>query len=339
MNRICKLIVLSLWGTVANFVEAEPLHLLGIGNSFTEMMLYQLPFLLPDSGYGELDLAYLYRPGGNLDQYRQMLQNRGRDCSLFEFDPVEGRWNRIDSVRIDSVLSLKQWDVITVQQSSDLSGMYNTIKPNLAVLLDTVEYYQPSAKIAWHATWSYSRNSQHPGFANYEFSQSKMDYAIEQTARNVKEDFADRIDMVIASQQLIKRLRLTALNDSVDLTSDGFHLAPFSSEAVSDLVYEMFMAPRLGVPVTENPREAIEDKSHSPEDYKLIKQMAYDVCHDPNIWEDQSDSIADNVIYKTEYYTLMGQRLEQPLYDSPIILKTYSLSGKTEVERVILLAP
>lgn len=333
MKRTRELLVLALWLLASNLMYAEPLHLLGIGNSFTENMLLLLPYLLPHQGSGELDVAYLYRPGATLDQYCETMKQGGRECSLFEFDPESGAWQETQHVRIDSVLRIKPWDVITLQQASGTSGLYDTVKPNLQMMLDSIEYYLPLARIAWHATWSYSRNSSHPNFSNYDFSQLKMDYAIEQTTLAVRNDFADRIDMIIHSQQLIKRLRQTALNDSLDLTSDGYHLSAFAAEAVSDLVYEMLLAPRLGVPITENSRGALGDTIHSASDFEYIKQVAYDVCHDTLIWE----QLSENIIYKTEFYTITGLKLKQPVYRRPTIRRNYYLSGDIKNERIILL--
>jgi len=326
-------LVLVLWTLTSNLLGAEPLRLLGIGNSFTENMLQQLPFLLPERGSGALDVAYLYRAGATMDNYCQMMKNDRRQCDLYEFDPECGEWNVTEGVLVDSVLTMKQWDVITLQQASSVSGLYNTIEPNLEVILDSIEHYQPQAMIAWHMTWSYSRNSKHPDFSVYDFSQLKMDYAIEQTTMELKEDFADRIDMIIPSQQLLKRLRQSELNDSLDLTRDGYHLSDFAAEAVSDLVYEMLLAPRLGVSVIENPYEAVIDSLHAPTDFKYIKQTAYDVCHDSLIWE----NLSENIIYKTEYYTLMGMRLWKPVYSRPIIRRNIFLSGDKKDEKVMLI--
>ena len=333
MKHACNLIILVLCIFTSSLLKAEPLHLLGIGNSFTEDMLQLLPFLLPDSGSGELDVAYLYRPGATLDQYCQMMKKDERECSFFEFDPVSGNWNMTDHVLIDSVLALKRWDVITLQQASPVSGFYNTIKPNLEVVLDTIEYYQPTAQIAWHATWSYSKTYNNSNYQNYDYSQLKMDYAIEHTTLELMDDFANRIDIIIPSQQLIKQLRLTALNDSLDLTRDGIHLSPFAAEAVSDLVYEILFAPRLGISIIENEHEAIKDTIHSASDFKIIKQMAFEVCHDSLIWE----HLSENIVYKTEYYTLKGLKLKQPVYRTPIIRRNHYLSGDIKGERIVLL--
>ena len=333
MKRTRELLVLALWLLASNLMYAEPLHLLGIGNSFTENMLLLLPYLLPDKGSGELDVAYLYRPGATLEQYCEMMKKDERVCSLFEFDAETGLWQQTQHVRIDSVLALKKWDVITVQQASAVSGMYNTIKPNLEEVLDRIEHYQPDAQIAWHMTWSYSHNSTNPLFKNYDYSQLKMDYAIEQTTMELKSDFADRIDMIIPSQQLIKKLRASEVNDSLDLTRDGYHLSLFAAEAVSDLVYEMLLAPRLGVPITENSRGALGDTIHSASDFEYIKQVAYDVCHDTLIWE----QLSENIIYKTEFYTITGLKLKQPVYRRPTIRRNYYLSGDIKNERIILL--
>ncbi len=333
MKRTRELLVLALWLLASNLMYAEPLHLLGIGNSFTENMLLLLPYLLPHQGSGELDVAYLYRPGATLEQYCEMMKKDERVCSLFEFDAETGLWQQTQHVRIDSVLALKKWDVITVQQASAVSGMYNTIKPNLEEVLDRIEHYQPDAQIAWHMTWSYSHNSTNPLFKNYDYSQLKMDYAIEQTTMELKSDFADRIDMIIPSQQLIKKLRASEVNDSLDLTRDGYHLSLFAAEAVSDLVYEMLLAPRLGVPITENSRGALGDTIHSASDFEYIKQVAYDVCHDTLIWE----HLSENIIYKTEFYTITGLKLKQPVYRRPTIRRNYYLSGDIKNERIILL--
>ncbi|MBP5499931.1 MAG: hypothetical protein J6Y05_04465, partial [Bacteroidales bacterium] len=75
------------------------------------------------------------------------------------------------------------------------------------------------------------------------------------------------------------------------------------------------------------------DTIRSASDFEYIKQVAYDVCHDTLIWE----QLSENIVYKTEFYSITGLRLKQPVYLRPIIRRNYYLSGDVKNERIILL--
>ena len=63
-------------------------------------------------------------------------------------------------VRLSEALSSDDWDVITVQQASQLSVDYATYLPYLQSLVTYVKTYCPNAKIYVHQTWAYNDNSE-----------------------------------------------------------------------------------------------------------------------------------------------------------------------------------
>ena len=79
-----------------------------------------------------------------------------------------------DRVAVDPVIKGEKFDIITLQQVSHFSGMYETYEPYLSELVKYVKENQPSALLYIHRTWAYEIDTSHSGFANYDNDQAKM---------------------------------------------------------------------------------------------------------------------------------------------------------------------
>jgi hypothetical protein len=134
-----------------------------------------------------------------------------------------GNWVTKNNTKLSTALAAKEWDIITVQQVSQNSGMPETMG-NLQNILDYVKANMPNkeAKIYWHMTWAYQQDTTHSGFPNYGSNQMNMYNAITGAVESTIKTNKD-IAGFIPSGTTIQNMRTSYLGDT--LTRDGFHMS------------------------------------------------------------------------------------------------------------------
>ena len=199
--------------------SAKVLHVLAIGNSFSqdaiEQNLYELALAYGDT----LIIGNAYIPGCSIDRHYDNILNAKPEYSYRKI--VNGQKITTDNVDLKTIIGDEQWDVISLQQASHFSGQKGTYA-NLSALKDEVIKLMPNknAELIWHMTWAYAKDSDHSGFKNYGNSQAAMNdsiYAAVCTALPVVE-----IDRVIPAGPAIQNAR-EVFGDI--LNSDGYHLS------------------------------------------------------------------------------------------------------------------
>lgn len=168
---------------------AEPLKLLAIGNSFTGSLNADLPRIAKDCGC-ELDYCLLIVGGCSLMHHMELAELAADDrdyapwMALFNFkdgttytckdghriplcdalSPVmraqrdgsaKPRWDG----NIHKVLAGEKWDVVVVQQSSQMSWKASSYEPWLTQMIGLIRSKAPQAKIMLQQTWSYNELS------------------------------------------------------------------------------------------------------------------------------------------------------------------------------------
>ena len=123
---------------------------------------------------------------------------------------------------LQSIIRDEQWDIITLQQASQLSGVSSSYG-NLAQLKRLVQSYTTNLHVQfmWHMTWAYAEDFKEERFAPYHYDQREMYSAIVSTMQNVLSGvggFSRIIPSGIAIQ--LARYRLGDI-----LNRDGFHLS------------------------------------------------------------------------------------------------------------------
>lgn len=244
MKRVFAFKCLLLVGLLLSAVAAEAkrpttdtngdgkLRILAIGNSFSDDAMEYLPKFAYQLGCDHVELARLYIGGCSLERHvREHREGKPRyDFYHYDFDSYDKKsdithnWTKDKQLRtMEYALKMGEWDIITMQQVSGLSGKWDSFQPHLDELVKIVRKYQPKAKLAWHMTWSYSQNSTHGDFKRYGNSQEQMQNAIVATARKVYEQ-TPYFDYLIPSGVAIEALRYSYNNPPKDLTRDGYHL-------------------------------------------------------------------------------------------------------------------
>ncbi len=196
------------------------MKILSIGNSFSVDAHEYLCRIAKAAGV-ELYAVNLYIGGCSLEMHANNLK---ADAKAYK--------RSINAVFDDARVAIKEsllsekWDVVTIQQVSQLSGVADSYEPYAAELLAAIRAYAPQAKICFYQTWAYEIDSDHGGFVNYNRSQSKMFQMITEAS----EAFCEKNGLtLIPSGRVVEALRHTEAfdyaNGGKSLCRDGFHMS------------------------------------------------------------------------------------------------------------------
>jgi hypothetical protein len=199
--------------------SAKVVKVLAIGNSFSvdavEQYLYELAAAQGDS----LVIGNAYIGGCSIDRhYDNLLTGKAE----YEYRKIVGgvRANRKDT-DLQHIIRDEQWDIITLQQSSPLSGIPESYT-HLAQLKRLVQSYTTNLHVAfmWHMTWAYAQDFVSDIFQPYDNNQRKMYRAIINVVQQVLP--AVGLSVIIPSGTAIQLARYR-MGDI--LNRDGRHLS------------------------------------------------------------------------------------------------------------------
>ncbi|HRS23719.1 MAG TPA: DUF4886 domain-containing protein [Paludibacteraceae bacterium] len=200
-------------------LQKEPIKILAIGNSFSDDAVEYLDELaIADSV--PLIVGNLYIGGCSLERHWKNATELLPDYS-YRKSNLGIFTNQDHKTLLDGLLD-ENWDIVVVQQVSQLSGKYDTYFPYLPNLMRFVKTHakNPKVKFALHQVWAYAQNSTHEGFANYDRDQMKMYLAITETVKKVAATTG--IKIIIPSGTAIQNCRTSEIGDH--LNRDGYHL-------------------------------------------------------------------------------------------------------------------
>ena len=199
----------------------RPLKLLAIGNSFSEDAIEQNLFEWAGAAGHQMVIGNMYIGGCSLERHWGNAQSNKPDYNYRKIE-IDGKMTRTANYTLDKALRDEQWDYVSLQQVSQLSGMYNSFQPHLDSLIAYVRARVPATtKLIWHVTWAYAQNSTHGGFANYDRNQDKMYRAIVEGAQRLKKENA-QFSLFVPVGTAIQNARTSFVGDH--LNRDGFHL-------------------------------------------------------------------------------------------------------------------
>lgn len=218
------LLVISLAAVSSCYVNAQDrpdtLRVLAIGNSFSQDAIEQYLYELAAAGGKPIVIANMYIGGAPLSLHWENARNDNAAYSYRKID-ADGMKTAQEKVSILTALQDEQWDYVSLQQASPLSGQFDSYVAPLTAL----HRYIDSATAGtvdhiWHQTWAYANSSTHPGFVNYDNDQFKMYQAIMSASAEVNK--LVRIDLLVPCGTAIQNARTSFVGD--DLTRDGYHL-------------------------------------------------------------------------------------------------------------------
>lgn len=203
------------------YERCDFMKILSIGNSFSQDAHKWLHKLAITQGQ-EMETVNLYIGGCSLQTHWENVVQDRADYDL-EINGGEG----MRKISIREALEMDQWDVITLQQVSHLSGIPESYEPYFSMLLQYVKAAQPEAKIWFHETWAYEQDSQHPNFPNYDRDQRKMYACVIATTDAVSAHYQlPKIPTGRAIQYLRENVaEFDYQKTGFSLCRDGFHMS------------------------------------------------------------------------------------------------------------------
>ncbi len=192
------------------------IKILCIGNSFSQDATAYMEMFSK-----EVFVRNLYIGGCSLETHCSLLENEESEYAYQQ----NGQSVLAKKVSLKQALNFEEWDYITVQQASGFSGIKESYYPYIDQLIKYVKKYS-NAKIVFHQTWAYEKNSDHSAFVNYNGSSAEMEKLINQATAYVcaKENLS-----VIPCGELIAKLKTHDYFDiekgGVSLHRDGYHLS------------------------------------------------------------------------------------------------------------------
>ena len=200
-------------------LSAKVIRVLAIGNSFSQDAVEQYLYELAHAQGDSLVIGNAYIGGCSIDRH---YTNLVKDSALYAYRKIVGgvrserrKWT------LKKILRDEQWDIISLQQASQLTGDPESFR-NLPLLKRLVQSYTTNfhVEFVWHMTWAYAEDFKSPLFYPYDNNQRKMYSYIVSTMLTVMPTISyPRIIPTGTAIQLV-RLRMVDI-----LNRDGMHLS------------------------------------------------------------------------------------------------------------------
>lgn len=197
------------------------IKILAIGNSFSDDAIeHYLHDLAVAAGHDVL-ISNMYIGGSSLEDHWNHALEDSAAYNLRVISP-NGNHDAFNGVTLEEAISGENWDYISFQEVSQLSGIIDGYKEYLSNLLEYTRPLtsNPELKFVLHQTWAYASDSNHSGFVNYDRDQMKMYKAIVDAVWEAKELYD--IDIVVPAGTAIQNGRTSYIGDK--FTRDGYHL-------------------------------------------------------------------------------------------------------------------
>ena len=198
----------------------KSIKILAIGNSFSVDATTFLYDLLKAAGVEEIVIGHAYIGGCTIKKHFMMSKS---PSTAYKYTKYTSSGKKEQESSLLGMVTDESWDIVTLQQASQDSGMPATYE-NLPGLIDFVleNCTNKQVDIKFHMTWAYQQDSTHSGFNNYNNDQMTMYNAIKSTVQDVVLK-QEAISGVLPSGTAIQNLRTSYLGDT--LTCDGYHLS------------------------------------------------------------------------------------------------------------------
>jgi hypothetical protein len=209
--------------------------ILCIGNSFSEDATALLNPMLASYGIDTL-IVNLFIGGCSLQQHWENIQHKKQDY-LYMKNGVgispgnpNGRM-----VSINEVILEEEWDIITIQQSSLLSGLYESYFPDINFILEFIKkHVKHSCELYLHEPWSWESSYEWDAFEGpddlFEKYYSKDDLVMYKQIEKTCLDISNGLNLkIIPSGNFIQFLRgfdefNCQIKGSIPLSRDRRHM-------------------------------------------------------------------------------------------------------------------
>ncbi len=206
----------------------KTLKVLAIGNSFSEDATTYIKEIALADGV-DLRVANALIGGCSFERHYNNITNRTNDYHFVYYTPDETY--RRSGVSLETCLKSNDWDIITIQQVSSLSGKYETFYPFAPELVHFIKSIHPKVEIRIHMVWAYARF--YPGVASggYGTNLNMYNLVVESYEKLAKVLNAKIIPSGVAMQIARKHF-----GDSIH--RDGFHCSEMGRVLTGWVWYE-----------------------------------------------------------------------------------------------------
>lgn len=201
--------------------KKDTTYILAIGNSFSTDAIEQNLYELFKAAGQEVVIGNLYIGGCRLERH---WKNMNEDLPHYSYRRiVSGEKVEYKKVTLETGLKDRKWDYVSFQQSSGISGQYETYEPYLSDLIKYVKEVvsNRNLKLMFHQTWAYSVSSNHRDFPKYDNDQLKMYNAIMSAVKEVMKNHPE-LSIVVPCGTAIQNARTSFMGNV--FTRDGYHL-------------------------------------------------------------------------------------------------------------------
>lgn len=233
------------------------MRILSIGNSFSQDAHAYLHDAARSLGV-ELECRNLYIGGCSLERHACNLASGEAAYTL----QINGRAEETP-VSLGETLRGGRYDMVTLQQSSPLSGFPETFHPYIDALYAAVREAQPEARVYLHETWAYETDSTHSAFAQYGSSQTRMADQVQEAYARIAAELGLPC---IPVGRVVRYFRESVPGYAVAqggrrLTRDGYHLSIPLGRLLAALVWIEALAGRDVSGIGYVPPEASEEEA------------------------------------------------------------------------------
>ncbi|MDO4381028.1 MAG: DUF4886 domain-containing protein [Clostridia bacterium] len=249
--------------------------ILAIGNSYSDDAFNFLYSLAKSAGAKNIAIGSLDVPACDLKTHRKNAQG---DLPVYRYSKWSkesgGKKRVVRDISLLSAIKDENWDYISLQQASALSGISKTYNADFDYLVKYVSKNRPmkTTKICWFMTWAYAKNYRNEIFKAYHFSQAEMYKAI-CSAVSRKVLVNEKINLLIPVGTAIQNMRTGYIGDN--LNRDGRHL-----NKIGKYVAAMTFVKSLGFSIEEIgwlPKDNSVSASYLP----AIKKAVNDAVEQP----------------------------------------------------------
>ncbi|MBQ7631648.1 MAG: DUF4886 domain-containing protein [Paludibacteraceae bacterium] len=218
-------------------VSAEPVRILGIGNSFTVDALEQhMQPLLGAEGVDAV-IGYPYRGGTWLSQHDAWSQrNDTLPYNYRKFKDGQFTSTGLGTYSLKMAMEDEPWDWVIIQSDHDSAGIYQSYVPYMEHLIDFVHANcsNPNVKIGFYMTWAYDEGSTYSSFKLYGKNQQTMYDSIIAAAQQVMANHPE-LELLIPAGTAVQNARTSYMGQR--LNRDGYHLHYNHGRYIASLIW------------------------------------------------------------------------------------------------------
>lgn len=270
--RVVVVTALLLLFVPVEFISArQPVKILAIGNSFSTDAAESYVDDLAKANGMELIIANMYIGGCSLERH---WNNAEKELAAYSYRKiVNGDTVVVPHQTLITAIKDEEWDYITFQQASPLSGKVESYFPYLPKLMAFVKQHatNPRLQFAFHQTWAYAADSKSQAFENYNKDQQFMYESIVAAVREATRRAGIRI--VIPAGTAIQNGRTSFVGDR--FTRDGYHLNSGVGQFTAACVWYELLLKR---PARKNP---FVPAGLTPEEAAVAKKAAHKAIRHP----------------------------------------------------------